>query len=227
MLLILARIRIIVSFRALIFFARRYGHMSGSEKFRVRDKLTKNQILTIPNLLSLLRLALIPFIVWLYVIKGSPEWTIVLLIVSGATDIIDGFIARHFNMTSDVGKAIDPLADKLTQIAVLFCLVTRFPLLLLPIVIMIVKEVGSFALRLTIYKKTERVESADWHGKATTVMIYIVMLLHILWPLINLPKEVSTVSILVTASMMILSCILYTLSGVRILVDHNKNNKTP
>ena len=201
--------------------------MSENRIFRVRDKLTKNQILTIPNLLSLLRLALIPLIVWLYVIKESPEWTIVLLIVSGATDIIDGFIARHFNMTSDVGKAIDPLADKLTQIAVLFCLVTRFPLLLLPIVIMIVKEVGSFALRLAIYKKTERVESADWHGKATTVMIYLVILLHILWPLTNLPKEVSTVSILVTASMMILSCILYTLSGVRILVDHNKNNKTP
>ena len=202
--------------------------MSENRIFRVRDKLTKNQILTIPNLLSLLRLTLIPFIVWLYVIKGSPEWTIILLVASGATDIIDGFIARRFNMTSDVGKAIDPLADKLTQITMLFCLVTRFPLLLLPIVIMIVKEVGSFALRLTIYKKTERVESADWHGKATTVMIYLVMLLHILWPLIGLPDEISTLSILATAFMMILSCFLYTVSGAKILIDHNKtNNKTP
>ncbi len=197
--------------------------MSKNANFRVRDKLTKKQILTIPNMLSFFRLALIPLIVWLYVFKGSPEWTIAVLIVSGATDIIDGFIARHFNMTSDFGKAIDPLADKLTQIAVLFCLLTRFPLILLPIVIMFVKEIGSFVLRLIVYKKTEKVESADWHGKMTTVLIYLIMLLHILWPFLKLPDEVSTLSILATAGMMILSCILYSISGAKILIDYKKN----
>ena len=202
---------------------RKEREMSKSDNFKVRDKLTKKQILTIPNMLSFFRLALIPFIVWLYVIKSSPEMTVALLIVSGATDIIDGFIARHFNMTSDFGKAIDPLADKLTQIAVLLCLLTRFPLIILPIVIMIVKEIGSFVLRLIVYKKTEKVESADWHGKATTVLIYLIMLLHILWPFLKLPDEVSTVSILITAGMMILSCILYSISGARILIEYKKN----
>lgn len=202
---------------------RKEREMSKSDNFKVRDKLTKKQILTIPNMLSFFRLALIPFIVWLYVIKSSPEMTVALLIVSGATDIIDGFIARHFNMTSDFGKAIDPLADKLTQIAVLFCLLTRFPLIILPIVIMIVKEIGSFVLRLIVYKKTEKVESADWHGKTTTVLIYLIMLLHILWPFLKLPDEVSTVSILITAGMMILSCILYSISGARILIEYKKN----
>ena len=197
--------------------------MSNTENFRVRDKLTKKQIFTIPNMLSFFRLALIPLIVWLYIFRKSPGWTILLLVISGATDIIDGFIARHFNMTSDFGKAIDPLADKLTQIAVLLCLLTRFPLILLPIVIMVVKEVGSFVLRLIVYKKTEKVESADWHGKATTVLIYLIMLLHILWPFLKLPDEISTISILVTAGMMVFSCVLSSISGARILIEYKKN----
>jgi cardiolipin synthase len=194
--------------------------MSKGDNFKVRDKLTKKQILTIPNMLSFFRLALIPLIVWIYVFRDSPEWTVAILTLSGATDIVDGFIARRFNMTSDFGKAIDPLADKLTQIAVLFCLLTRFPLILLPIVIMLIKEIGSFILRFIVYKKTERVECADWHGKATTVLIYITMLIHILWPFLKLPGEVSNISILVTTVMMIFSCILYSISGAKILIDH-------
>ena len=197
--------------------------MSNGQNFRVRDKLTKKQIFTIPNMLSFFRLALIPFIVRLYVINDSPEWTVILLIVSGATDIIDGFIARRFNMISDFGKAIDPLADKLTQIAVLLCLLTRFPLIILPIVIMTVKEVGSLVLRLIVYKKTERVDSAAWHGKVTTVLIYLILLLHILWPFLKLPGEVSDISILATAAMMILSCVLYSLSGAKTLIEYKKN----
>ena len=197
--------------------------MANNENFKIRDKLTKTQILTIPNILSFFRLSLIPVIVWLYVFKESPEWTIIILIISGATDIIDGFIARRFNMVSDFGKAIDPLADKLTQIVVLFCLVTDFNLILLPVIIMVVKEVGSFILRLIVFKKTERVDSAKWHGKATTVLIYATMLLLIIAPWIDLPLEVANVCILVTSAMMILSCIFYSVSGARILIDHRRN----
>ncbi len=50
-----------------------------------------------------------------------------MLLLSGVTDLADGFIARHFHMISDLGKVLDPVADKLTQAAVLFCLITRFP----------------------------------------------------------------------------------------------------
>lgn len=201
--------------------------MSENQNYRVRDKLTKKQILTIPNMLSFFRLALIPIIVWLYVFKRSPEWTIVILVISGATDIIDGFIARHFNMTSDFGKAIDPLADKLTQIAVLICLITSFPLIILPIVIMVVKEVGSFVLRLIVYKKTEKVDSADWHGKLTTVLIYATMLLLIISPWISLSTDAANVCILAVAAMMILSCVLYSISGAKTLIEHKRNTDKP
>ena len=68
----------------------------------------RNQILTIPNLLSLLRLFMVPLLLWLYLEKQQYGWTIVVLILSAATDIADGLIARKFNMVSDLGKMLDP-----------------------------------------------------------------------------------------------------------------------
>ncbi len=200
--------------------------MSNKEYYKVRSKLTKDQILTIPNILSFFRLALIPLIVWLYVFAESRVWTAIVILLSSLTDIVDGFIARRFNMTSDFGKAIDPLADKLTQLAVLCCLVIDFPLILLPIVVMVVKEVGSFVLRFIIYKKTEKVDSAEWHGKVNTVLLHGIILLHIVWGIWGeIPPQVSNISILACTGMMILSCVLYSIDGARALIATKKEHR--
>lgn len=100
----------------------------------------KNKILTIPNVLSFFRLCLIPLFVWLYYSQQKYLETAYILMLSGATDIIDGFIARKYHMISDVGKVLDPIADKLTQAAMLFCLFTRFPLMIVPLALLLVKE---------------------------------------------------------------------------------------
>ncbi len=194
--------------------------MSKKEYYKVRDKLTRDQILTIPNILSFFRLALIPVIVWLYVFKDSREWTTFIILLSGLTDIVDGFIARKFNMTSDFGKAIDPLADKLTQLAVLFCLLTDYRLIALPIIVMVVKEVSAFVLRLILYKKTERVDSAAWHGKVNTVLLHAIIILHVIW--VSIPIEISNICILACTGMMIFSCVLYSIAGARALVATKK-----
>ena len=94
----------------------------------------QKKILTIPNIMSFFRLVLIPIIVYFYVVKENYLWTLILLVVSGLTDIVDGFIARKFKMISDFGKAIDPIADKLTQLALLCCLLFRFNYMIIPIV---------------------------------------------------------------------------------------------
>ena len=99
----------------------------------------ENRVLTIPNLLSAFRLLLIPLFVWLY-LQEKYFYTGLVLLISGITDISDGFIARRFHMVSNVGKVLDPVADKLTQISMLICLVTRYPLMLILVVIMIFKE---------------------------------------------------------------------------------------
>ncbi len=193
--------------------------MAKKEYYKVRSKLTRDQILTIPNMLSFFRLALIPVIVWLYVFEKSPEWTAFVILFSGLTDIVDGFIARRFNMTSDFGKAIDPLADKLTQLAILCCLIIDFPLIALPITVMLIKEISAFVLRLILFKKTQQVDSAKWHGKLNTVLLHSIILLHIIWGIWGtIPPQVSTVCILICTGMMILSCVLYSIDGIRSLI---------
>jgi cardiolipin synthase (CMP-forming) len=67
---------------------------------------------TVPNLLSFLRLALIPLFLWL-ILRHQGTWAVVLLIFSGFTDYLDGFIARKYNQVTRLGKLIDPAADRL------------------------------------------------------------------------------------------------------------------
>ena len=74
----------------------------------------KHKIITIPNALSFFRLCLIPLIIYQYVVCSNNAAALVLLVLSGLTDIVDGIIARKLNMISDFGKAFDPVADKLT-----------------------------------------------------------------------------------------------------------------
>ncbi len=185
------------------------------KKADFRSRLTKDQIWTIPNILSFVRLALIPLIVWLYLGANQPLWAFGVIILSGLTDIVDGYIARHFNQITDFGKMIDPVADKLTQFVILAFLVSRFPLMLLPVCIMVVKEVFAFLLRLYLFRKTELVLGAVWHGKANTVLLYAMLCLHIVW--FEIPPVVSTVAILLCAGFMIFSSILYTIACIKSL----------
>ena len=84
--------------------------------------LKKDQILTIPNLLSIIRLLMIPLIIWLYCEAQQYGLAVIVILLSGLTDIVDGFIARKYHMVSDFGKILDPAADKLTQAALILCL---------------------------------------------------------------------------------------------------------
>ena len=136
-----------------------------------------------------------------------------MFIISGLTDIIDGFIARKFNMISDFGKVFDPVADKLTQIVMLFCLVTRFPLMLIPLVILVIKEILAAIMNMITLKKAGYVVAAVWHGKANTVLLYVTMFIHIVW--FGIPSAISNVLIAVCIAMMLLSSVLYTNSDVK------------
>lgn len=165
---------------------------------------------------------MIPVIVWLYCFQKNYLWTTVIFIISGLTDIVDGFIARKFDMISDFGKAFDPVADKLTQIAVLFCLVTRFPLMLIPLVILIIKEVLAAIMNMITLKKAGFVVAAVWHGKVNTVLIYSMMFIHIVW--FNIPRTISNVLILVCIVMMLISSVLYTKSDVKAIKEESPKN---
>ena len=92
----------------------------------------KKEVFTIPNILSLFRIALIPVYVKIYLNATDPHEYFIsgsILAVSCLTDLIDGKIARRFHMISTLGKILDPVADKLTQLALTMCLSIRYPTL--------------------------------------------------------------------------------------------------
>ena len=173
----------------------------------------KHNILTIPNLLSFSRMCLIPFIVWQYAIECRFGFAAILVILSGVTDVVDGIIARKFNMVSRFGKILDPIADKLTQIAVLFCLIIRFHHMVVPLIVLILKETLAGILGFILIHKTGIVNGAKWHGKLSTVFLYSLMILHIIW--FNIPPILSDLLIGLSLLFMILSAALYTVSGIR------------
>ena len=171
----------------------------------------QNKILTIPNILSFFRLCLIPVIVWLYVGKQDYLWTLLILTLSGVTDIVDGIIARKFKMISNFGKAFDPVADKLTQMAMLFCLASRFPYMMVPFVLLVVKEVFTGITALVSIKKTNTVKGAVWHGKLTTVSLYAMMAIHVVW--FNIPRTLSLILVGICIGIMLMSFILYAIQN--------------
>ena len=185
-------------------------------------QITRKQIFTIPNFLSFLRLCMIPLIIWLYCAQKNYVLTAVVLVLSGLTDTIDGFIARRFNMVTDLGKALDPIADKLTQASVMFCLLTRFQMMLVPLLLLIFKEVCNGIMSLFVIKKTGKVCGADWHGKVCTWLLYAMMFLHIVW--FDIPREWSTVFISICVIMMTVSFGLYMIRNYKMLTKEVINN---
>ena len=88
------------------------------------------RVLTVPNALSLLRILMIPVFVWLLAQEGLEGWGLVLLVAVVSTDWVDGFIARRTGRVTELGKVLDPLADRLAMAAALITLVVQgvFPL---------------------------------------------------------------------------------------------------
>ena len=176
----------------------------------------RKRIFTVPNLLTCLRLLMIPLFMWLYLAKQKYAETAAVLLLSGLTDIVDGFIARRFDLVSDLGKALDPVADKLTEFCMLLCLLSRFDVLRLLAVLMVAKELVCGAATLAAIKKTGEVLSAEWHGKLCTCLLYLTIVLHILW--IDIPFQVSFVLTAVTFVCLVLSMVLYLRRSIRLLL---------
>lgn len=142
----------------------------------------KDQILTIPNLLSVIRLLLIPLIIWLYCGAQKYQMAVIVILLSGLTDIADGIIARKYNMVSDFGKILDPFADKLTQAALILCLTVKYKLMVPLIIEFAIRELCMLVMGCITIRKHHSVNSAKWYGKVTTVVLYAVMMILILFP---------------------------------------------
>ena len=183
----------------------------------------KNKIITIPNILSLFRLSLIPVIIWMYCVEENYSETALLVIVSGISDLLDGFIARKFNMISDLGKFIDPFADKMTQMALLVCLSVRYPYMLYAFILLFIKEFVSTLSAFIAAKKTGIVNGAQWHGKLSTVLLYGMIFLHIVW--IDIPSTLSYILVGMCVVLMLYSFFVYESEHLKRIIHANKEVK--
>ena len=138
----------------------------------------------IPNILTILRFIFIPIILY-FIFTGNYVLGIVFFTISGVTDVLDGFIARKFNLISNFGKLMDPLADKLTQISVLasFVAVDIIPFWIL--VIVILKELIMVVGASFLYGKDVVVYS-KWYGKLATVLFYLAIVISLITKQLNL-----------------------------------------
>ena len=176
----------------------------------------KKEILTIPNLLSLFRLLLIPVYMVIYLqAETLTDYYIAgaILAVSCLTDMIDGKIARHFNLSTKIGQVLDPIADKATQITLVVCLATRYPVLLYMIGVFIVKETYQLVAMLWLYKKGQMLTGALISGKICTTVLFLSLIAMVVFP--NLTMDQVTIITIVDIVFMLIAFAEYLMVYIR------------
>ncbi len=177
---------------------------------KVLTKFTKKDLWAVPNILCYIRFLLIPIFVVTYIRADNPRQYITsaaVVFLSGLTDFLDGFIARRFDMVTDLGKIIDPLADKLTQAALIFVLVVKIRWMFLLLILFVVMQLFLLVAGLVMLKKGKKLNGAKWFGKVSTTVFYATMLVLVAVP--GLKEETSNVLMLVCGAFLLLSFLMY------------------
>lgn len=161
-------------------------------KFEIGD------LIKLPNILCYVRIAMVPLFLYVYFTAAEPKdyyMATFIVMLSGMTDFLDGQIARRCNMITDLGKIIDPVADKLMQFAMLVALTLNIRYMYLLVIFMMIKEaVSAITGFLVMRRKHRRLNGAKWYGKVSTTVLYMVMLVLIAFP----HMEVNLQSVLIT-----------------------------
>lgn len=192
-------------------------------KFEIKD------LFKLPNILCYLRILMVPLFLHVYFTAETPhDYYLATLIVlaSGITDFLDGQIARRCNMITDLGKVIDPVADKLMQLAMLVALMFRVPYMYLLVIYLVVKEVVSTVFAYISWRTVHRrLNGVKWYGKVCTALLYAVMLIMVAFP--QLSDGYQKMLLLVCAGAMTLSFVMYLRIYITMFIDGRtgKNDK--
>lgn len=189
---------------------------------------------TIPNLLSVLRIVVIPFFAYFFM-EGKAVLAIVMLALSGISDFLDGKIARKFNQVSDLGKVLDPVADKLTQITLAVLLFMSFngaqdemlKTFSWVFLVFIIKEAVMVLFGGLMIVLGLRPSAAEIFGKLATFAFYAIMLLVVAFgPEVGLLKATFTLPSSVMMVLVVISAILTVVAFVSYLPDTFRQFKT-
>lgn len=159
--------------------------MLPTEEMSMFMRQWKKELFTLPNLLSMIRLGMIPAYIIIYLNAREPRhfYTAgILLGVSCLTDALDGQIARRWNQITSLGKILDPLADKLTQFAVLLCLCIKYRGLRSLLVLFVIKELFQLTAGVIQLRRGKMLSGALMAGKISTTVLFASLILLILRP---------------------------------------------
>lgn len=165
----------------------------------------------VPNILSICRLLLIPVIV-ISVATSNYVLALIVFTISSLTDIIDGYIARNFDAVTNVGKLLDPLADKLTQLAMIASLVWNNVISGWILIVLLIKELIMISGAAFLYGKNVVVYSR-WYGKLATVLLYLAVVVSLLCKQFNVTSEIfinlSNMLYIISLSVTIFALLMY------------------
>ncbi len=176
------------------------------------NQAISKKVWTIPNILSMFRILLVGvfgYIYWTAQNRADYNLAIGVLILSGVTDFLDGKIARRFDMISELGKVLDPVADKLTQAMVACCLARHYGPMKLLFLVLFIKEISQGIYGAYAIKKAGRNDGAMLCGKITTFYLYAMMALLLFWT--GIPVALSTILIFIGVGLLIWSHVSYLL----------------
>lgn len=175
----------------------------------------KSEIFTVPNILVYIRIVLIPVFALLYInAKTTQDYYIALGVMAVAfmTDFFDGKIARACNCVTELGKTIDPIADKLYQFSVALCLMIKYPLVISIAVILFMKEISMGIMGLVLINKGGKIFGAKWYGKVCTAFLDVSLVLLLVFPVfeIKIPILVTNLIIYACDIILIMVSVAYT-----------------
>lgn len=177
---------------------------------KILMKFKKRDLWSIPNILCYIRFLLIPLFVITYIKADQPKeylYSAAIVFVSGLTDFFDGFIARTFHMITELGKLIDPIADKLTQASLIFVLIVKIRWMFLLLILFVFSQFFMLLAGLVMLKKEKKLNGAKWFGKVSTTAFYVTMLFLVAFPTLNI--IVTNVLMLICGTFLFLSFVLY------------------
>jgi len=188
-------------------------------------ELNIKKIFNVPNVLTFVRIILIiPFSINLLEEKYIKACEI--LIFSGVTDFLDGFFARILNQKTKLGEILDPIADKLTLIAIMICLSIKFKNIIYFMIILIIKELCMLLAGAVMLKKTKKTIKAKWYGKLATVFFYFSIALIVsfkaLWDIEN--EFLTNILMFLTSLLMFYAMIKYFLEFLSIMHRRKSRN---
>jgi cardiolipin synthase len=177
---------------------------------KVINKFSKRDLWKIPNILCYIRFLLIPVFVVVYIKASGPKayfQAAAIVFLSGLTDFLDGFIARRFDMVTEFGKLIDPLADKLTQASLIFVLVVKIKWMFLLLILFVIMQLFLLIAGLVMLKRGTKLNGAKWFGKVSTTVFYATMLVLIAVP--TLSDNIINTLLFICGAFLLLSFLLY------------------